>query len=76
MIKILLALMGVGGIYTIYFIINEYKKFYKSQKAEEGSMLERFIIAILAFSGIGFIVFITTASIVFLFSKIIIELPF
>ena len=75
-LKILLTLFALVGSYSTYFIINEYKKFYKSKNSEDGSMFDRFVIAILAFSGVSFVVALTVLSIMFLFSKITIDLFF
>lgn len=75
-LKSLITLLIIGFIYTTYFIISEYGKFYKSPEAEEGSTFEKFIISLLAFSGVAFFVAVTLFCGLLMFCGITINLPF
>ena len=74
-LKIFLSLLSIAFGFTSYFIIKEYKKFRKSHDAEDGSLIEKFMIGTMAFSSVILMSSMLAFCVLLIFSSISIILP-
>lgn len=74
-LKIFLSILIIAFGYISYFVISEFKKFKKSQEAENASLIEKFVLGAITFSCVSLLLILVGFCILLIISSITITLP-
>lgn len=73
LLKLLLVILCLFSGFALYFIVNQFKIFLKSNESDEVTLLNKFFIQIIAYVVILFLASTIAASIYFIFSSLSIK---